>query len=295
MTTSRKTLLAATDFSPRGDFAMQRAARLASRQHARLEIVHVLHGLGSTSWWSESLRDDEEEVVASRSREQLHDLAQRLSAEHGIDVATTQLRGSVAATLTNHAAKTGASVVVVGATGTGAVARRLLGSSTQAILQTSSVPVLVVRNRPGDDYRKVVFATDFSEAAEAAITDGLALAPEANAVFFSALDVSRSRVEPAFGLDELSRATKLQEAREAVRDRLGTLAGRMGRDGAGIVVRDGRASEELPVLVHEVAADLLCLGSEPHPALERWMMGSTSAHAVAEAECDVLVVPYRAS
>ena len=67
-----------------------------------------------------------------------------------------------------------------------------------------------------------------------------------------------------------------------------------GHDGAGIIVRDGRASEELPVLVHEVGADLLALGSEPHPALERWMLGSTSAHAVAESESDVLVVPHRA-
>lgn len=295
MTMPPKTLLAATDFSPRGDFAVQRAARLASRQRARLEIVHVLRGLGSTAWWSESLRDDEDEAVVRRGREQLQELARKVSAEHGIDVATTQLRGSVAATLAAHASQAQSPVIVVGATGAGTVARRLLGSSTQAILQTSSVPVLVVRNRPDGDYRKVVFATDFSDAAEAAITEGLALAPGANTVFFSALDVSRARVEPAFGLDELARATKLQEAREAVRDRLGTLAARMGHDGAGIVVRDGRASEELPMLVHEVGADLLALGSESHPALERWMLGSTSAHAVAESECDVLVVPHRAS
>lgn len=294
MTTSPKTLLAATDFSPRGDFAVHRAARLAARLRARLEIVNVLHGLGSTSWWSESLRDDEEEVLARRSREQLRDLAGKLSTAHGIDVATTQLRGSVAASLAAHSGKTQAPVIVVGATGAGAVARRLLGSSTQAILRGSSVPVLVVRNRPDHDYRKVVFATDFSDAAEGAITEGLALAPGANTVFFSALDMSRTRIEPAFGLDELARASKLQEAREAVRDRLGTLAARMGHDGAGIIVRDGRASEELPVLVHEVGADLLALGSEPHPVLERWMLGSTSAHAVAESECDVLVVPHRA-
>ncbi|TXK65974.1 universal stress protein [Alkalisalibacterium limincola] len=295
MTTSPRTLLAATDFSARGDSAVRRAALLAAQHKARLEIVHVLHGLGSTAWWSESLRDDDDEVLARRSRERLQDLAKRLSAEYGIEVATTQLRGSVAAVLTAHAAKTHARMIVLGATGAGAVARRLLGSSTQAVLRSSHVPVLVVRNRAENDYRKVVFATDFSEGADAAVTEGLALAPGANTVFFSALDAPRSRIEPALGLDELTRATKLQEAREATRDRLGTLAARMGHDGAGIIVRDGRASEELPVLVHEVGADLLCLGSEPHPALERWMLGSTSAHAVAEAECDVLVVPHTSS
>jgi len=295
MTTSPKTLLAATDFSNRGDLAVRRAARLASRHKARLEVVHVLHGLGSTAWWSESLRDDEDEVLARRSREQLQELATALATEHRIEVATTQLRGTMAAALTAHAAQTGARAIVVGATGAGAVARRLLGSSTQAVLRSSSVPVLVVRNRPDHDYRKVLFATDFSDGAEAAITEGLALAQGANTAFFSALDVSRSRVEPALGLDDETRAAKLQEARERVRERLGTLAARMGRDGAGIFVRDGRASEELPVLVHEIDADLLCLGSEPHPLLERWVLGSTSAHAVAEAECDVLVVPHVSS
>lgn len=295
MTTSPKTLLAATDFSPRGGFAVERAARIAAHHKARLEIVHVLQGLGSTPWWSESLRDDEEEVLVRRSRAQLQELAGRLSGSHGIEVTTTQLRGSVAPLLAAHAAKVHASLLVLGATGAGAVARRLLGSSTQAVLRSAAVPVLVVRNRAGDDYRKLVFATDFSDASEAAISEGLALAPGANTVFFSALDMSRHLTEPSLGLDELERATKLQEAREAVRDRLGTLAARMGHDGAGVVVRDGRASEELPLLVHEVGADLLCLGSEPHPALERWMLGSTSAHAVAEAECDVLVVPTRAS
>lgn len=295
MTTSPKTLLAATDFSAHGDLAVERAARLAARRHARLEIIHVLQGLGSTPWWSESLRDDEDEVLVRRSREKLQELAGRLSAGHGIEVGTTQLRGSMAPVLAAHAAKAGAPLLVLGATGAGAVARRLLGSSTQAVLRTSAVPVLVVRNRADHDYRKAIFATDFSDGAEAAISEGLSLAPGANTVFFSALDMPRHQMEPTLGLDNHTRATKLQEAREAIRERLGTLAARMGHDGAGIVVRDGRASEELPVLVNEVGADLLCLGSEPHPALERWMLGSTSAHAVAEAACDVLVVPHRSA
>lgn len=290
MPTSSRIVLAATDFSHSGDQAVHRAARIARTLRARLEILHVVRGLGSTPWWSEALADDASDARARRGGEQLDILAANVSRDHGIEVRGIQRRGAIAECVASCAKETGASLLVVGATGSGAVAGRLLGSSTQAILRAASVPVLVARTGAQGDYQSILFAIDFSPASEAAVELGLGLAPSARSAFLTALDVPSGHVEPMLGSDATSRAEKVHEARGIARDRLGTLAARNGRDGAGILVRDGRPDAEIHHALLETDADLLCLGAHAKPLLERLVLGSTSAHAVAEAGCDVLVV-----
>lgn len=290
MSTSPRTILATTDFSDSGNRAVHRAARIARSLRARLEVLHVVHGLGSTPWWSESLADDASDGRARRAREQLETLVAHVAREHDVDASGTQRRGAIAECVASRAVETDASLLVVGATGAGAVSGRLLGSSTQAILRAAAIPVLVARTDSQDDYQRVVFAIDFSPASEAAVELGLGFAPGAKCLFLTALDVPAGHVESLLGTDATARAQRLHEAREFARDRLGTLAARNGRDGAGIRVRDGRPGVEIDEAVDEFDADLLCLGAHGKPLLERIMLGSTSAHAVAEARCDVLVV-----
>lgn len=292
MSKAQGPILAITDFSPNAGRAARRAAQLALRHRCGLELMHVARSLGSTPWWAQPARTDgDDDPSIAHAREQLASQAKELSGRFGIEVGTRLERGSVAGQVHQRAGQADARLVVIGATGHGALARRLLGSTTQAVLQGSPCNVLVVRRPVDGDYTRVLFATDFSPQSEEAIHAGLALAPGAATVFFTALDLTRSDSLLAYGLSEHERADKLQEARTAVRDRLGTLAARVGHDGAGIVVRDGRAADMLPAAIEENQAQLLALGAHGRSGLERMVLGSTTLHAAAEAPCDVLVVP----
>lgn len=291
MSPSSRIVLAATDFSTRGNMAVHRAARLARASHCRLQVLHVVQGLGSTPWWSQTRAPDEDDALVRRTREQLDALVQQVREQHGIEAEGVQRRGSIATCVAEQAASGDARLVVVGATGAGALVRRLLGSSTQSILRSTGRAVLVVRRQADADYARVLFATDFSQTAQRAIEEGLALTPNAATAFLTALDASPDSHDLRLGVTDSERAEALQAARDAARDRLGTLAATLGHDGAAIIVRDGRPSEEVPRSAQAFEADLVCLGAQGHSALERLVLGSTSAHAVAEVECDVLVVP----
>lgn len=290
MNTPIRKVVAATDFSERAERAVQRAAQLAAAHDARLHLVHAAQRITPAPAWGGAGVDvwiDESRVVA-RLRDSLGRLAEAMAQRYGVQTSTELTEGSAH----RLASKPGdADLLVIGATGEGAIARRLFGSTAHAVVRHAHLPVLVVRLPVEGPYRRLLGATDLSADAETAIVRGLALAPEASLSLLTALDVPRVRIELIEGLNEAARATHVQQARENARKQLQQLAGRLGHPGAGIFVRDGRPSVELTRLAEDTEAELVCVGAHGKTRLEAGLLGSTSLHAATEASCDVLVVP----
>lgn len=292
-----RVILAATDFSERAAHAVTRAARLARQHGARLELLHVHADVMAVPAWDApgavAVFDDSRLLAALTER--LHRQATPLREEYGIDVTTSVESGSAHQGVHAHAGKVDADLVVIGSTGSGAIARRIFGSSAQSIVRTAKRPVLVVRKAAERDYARLLLATDFSLDAERAARAALALAPQASTTLFAGLDLPSVKVEPYIGLDETERAQRLDEAREHARKGLQELARRLGHEAGAILVRDGRASNELPDLAREIEADLIAIGAHGKSRLEAGLLGSTSQHVIGEAPCDVLVAPASAN
>lgn len=289
-----RTILAATDFSAHAELAAQRAGQLARDLGAGLELIHVHTGLGPGPLWSDpggAVLIDESRVVENL-RERMESLREALQKKYSISVHASVETGAMHRRIHERARDVQAGLIAIGATGAGAIARRLFGSRAQTLVRTAERPVLVVRLPAAGPYARALVATDFSADAERAARLGLQLAPEAALTFFASLDVPGHRVEPVMGLDEEERAARLHAARNRTREQLRALADGMGHEGAAILVRDGRAADELPDLVREIDAELLCIGAHGKSRLEAGILGSTSLHAIAEAACDVLVAPH---
>jgi nucleotide-binding universal stress UspA family protein len=143
-----KRILVATDGSAGADRAVDYAARLAKDSAAELLVVNVIGGYGLPG---EAFRR-----VARAEHAWLDELLESLSAEtlkhaqdrvRNLGVASVHLesrRGEVAQTIIDIAEETGADAIVVGKRGAGPLARMLLGSVSQKLVNLASRVVMVV-------------------------------------------------------------------------------------------------------------------------------------------------------
>jgi nucleotide-binding universal stress UspA family protein len=294
MSTTVSSIIVATDFSPQSDRAVARAAQLAAEHAATLEIVHAAPMPMPMPVWGDMAGgtwiENSELVAASevRLRRQRDDLAREFSITINVHCEAAPPVNLVNA----RSVALGADLVVIGATGEGAIAQRLFGSTAQSLVRQARRPLLVVRNDASQRYRHLLVSTDFSDDAAQAAQRAWQLAPTAEISLFSALEQPRLRGDWFNSLDEATRQANLQKARDEAMLRMQPLASTLGDPHARKYVRDGRASHELPQVLAECGADLLSVGAHGKTRLEAGLLGSTSLHAVAEAPCDVLVVPH---
>jgi nucleotide-binding universal stress UspA family protein len=293
MIPSIQRIVVGTDFSEHAEQAVQRAARLAAAHGAIVELVHAAPMPAPMPVWGDMAGGtwigDRELIEAAGRR--LSEQCRELGDAHGIEVGFHCNAGPVVRLLRERADALDASLIVAGATGEGAIARRLFGSTAHAIVRGTPRAVLVVRLAPTASYGHLLVASDFSDDAERAARFARALAPTARLSMFGALEQPRLRGGWFENLDEATRLANLERARESARSRLREFAASPGDGDALVNVRDGRASHEVAAVVTDSGADLLSIGAHGKSRLEAGLLGSTSLHAVAEVGCDVLVMP----
>jgi len=138
-----KRVLVGTDGSAGSDAALEQGIGIAGHADAALDVLSVLEDslLGidvrSAAAAEERERRDEETLAGARER----------ATEAGLDDVETAIEeGDVVGTLTDYAADNEVDLIVVGTHGRTGIDRRLLGSVTEDLLRTASVPVLSVRS-----------------------------------------------------------------------------------------------------------------------------------------------------
>jgi nucleotide-binding universal stress UspA family protein len=288
-----QSIVVATDFSEHAERAVLRAAQLAAEHGARLELVHAAPMPMPMPVWGDMAGGtwiENSELIAvgeQRLQRQRNDLLAQ--PQHPAEVSVHCEAAPPQPLVLARAEAQAADLIVIGATGEGALAQRLFGSTAQSIVRHARRPVLVARLPVIGPYHRLLIASDFSDDALRIARQARALAPQARVDLFSALENPRFTIQLFYGPDEATRQANLERARAAVRERLATLAAELGVADAPLHLRDGRASHELAGVLAESGADLLSVGAHGKTRLEAGVLGSTSLHAVAEAGCDVLV------
>ncbi len=135
-------ILAAIDASQPAHRAAALAARLAAKTGAKLLLVNVVEPLWIPSDRAIDVSGLVEELQQA-SRSLVRGTAARLE-QPGLPIEPLSLTGSPAIAIVDLADARGADLVVLGSTGSGAVARALLGSVADRVLRTCTRPVLVV-------------------------------------------------------------------------------------------------------------------------------------------------------
>jgi len=224
--------------------------------------------------------------------------------EHGLKAESTVAKGDPKTVIIDHAAAMHADLIVLGASGLGAVERFLLGSVSRAVLRFAPCSVALVREPAAvaTSGLKVLLAVDGSDGSRHAI-EAVAARPwpsGAEIRVLSVVELNMSALQGAFeipGLDtehlESQRAAAMKRTEEAIDSARKTL------EAAGLTTSESisvLAASPKEVILQEAAAwpaDWIVLGSHGSSGLSRFLIGSTSETVATHAVCSVEVVRKR--
>jgi len=205
----------------------------------------------------------------------------------GFDVETHVVRGTPYRRINGIAETVQADISVVGSRGQSPLENRIIGSTARNLARTTVVPLLVSRiERSTDDpevlrehlFRRILFATDFSENADRA---------------FDAFSYLRHATEEATLVHVRSPKDEGVDAdvdpHERLAERASTLESWDIR--TRIEVRQGDPADEILAVEAEVTPSTSLVGSKGRSRIRRLLLGSVSEGIVAQATGNVLLVP----
>ncbi len=284
---SLKTILYTTDFSPTAEAAAPYAWLLARRYGAKVIAIHVrppeVNGMVPPESWA-PIREAHE-WQAKQQAGHLRELF--LGVQNEVEVTEGGIWDVISRTIEEKKPD----LVVTGTHGREGFGKMLLGSHAENILRHSPVPVLVVgpyvRLEPETTTRmkRILFATDSSEASLAALPYAVSLAEENQAE----LDILR--VIPPQKSGELVHPSELMDATVRKLKQLVPLEAEVWCK-PQYLAEIGEPVQKILQVSELRKADLIVLGvKRVHRALGVTHIPWTIAHKIiAEARCPVLAV-----
>lgn len=142
------TIIAAVDFSPVTDEVLETARVIAKSEGASVLVLHVEAPDPDFIGFEpgpQTVRDTEARIIQAH-----HDKAQEYAESfrnEGIDAKALVIQGPTAEKILSEAERSGASFVVLGSHGHGALYHLLLGSVCEAVIKGSKSPIVVVPHK----------------------------------------------------------------------------------------------------------------------------------------------------
>lgn len=279
-------IMLATDLTPAGDRAFDRAAQLGDEWNAELTICHVVESSSARPWGMDRrLRNAETEMDRLiRSG--------RVSRRLGRHI----IAGDPGDRALEHAHQIGCDFLVTGPAHGKILGDQLLGSTAAPIVRRATQPTLAVRRRPEGVYRSIVSVVDFSKAAQAALRRGRELFPSARLTVLHAY-----RLSPNWGgpnadksVDEIEADERARVVEAATRGMSALLAA-MPRAASSIETAfvEGEPGEVVAQYVGTNWPDLVIAGTHGQRGLQQDSVGSVAELFLTSLPCDVLAVPVR--
>ncbi|QTL01798.1 universal stress protein [Aquabacter sp. L1I39] len=276
------TLLFATDLSARCDRAFDRAVALAEGWRAELFAVHALQashaaaGADLPSW-----RRGPDPV--QRAADRLHQ--DQFDASWPVSIVVAE--GAPVEVILETAKARGADLIVTAISRDNGLERLLLGSTVDRLLKEATVPVLIVRQRPRMPYRRIVVATDVSEASRRALHRAVDFFPDQPLRVFHAYSAPHS----ALAVDPVTYRDAYGKAIAADLDAFLAASGLGATRIREVLVERGDPSVLIPDYLHTTEADLLVMGTSRKGRLLDLLVGSTARSVLEGVSCDALIVP----
>jgi nucleotide-binding universal stress UspA family protein len=280
-----KRILVATDFSPRSDRALLRAALIARQVGASLTLAHVIDA------------DQPDRIIAAdraAALSLLQETAQTLRANDGIQTDPLVEVDDVHSGILSAADKTGADLIVIGPH-----RRRLsdvfIGTTVKRGVRRTRLPLLVAVQPPSAPYQRTILALDFDEASKSAGRAALAMGifEHTEVIVMHAFDA------PAEGMLRRSLDTTdavedyVESERRIAEERLHELVRELALPPT---YRRVAAMKGAPARsIHECAlsedAHLIVVGTNQRKGFERLLIGSVTEDVIRDQHRDVVIIP----
>lgn len=279
-----KSILLATDLSPRCDRAVDRAVSLSQQWQAKLAILHVIEDLRVAG-------SDEVAPSWRRPPDPVSVVTRRLMADIGPLVERADVivdDGDTTEVIVRHAEQRDCDLIITGVARDELFGRFTLGNTVDRLLRRSRTPLLIVKNRARQPYHHIAVATDFSDPSRHALEAAVRFFPDKTLTIFHAYH------PPMSGLLDDSAAFRAQCRTVAEGEYTAFLESL--QSGAAIKQRTrsfiefGRPADILREGVRDMNIDLVVLGTQGRGAIAEALIGSVAKEIMAEVPCDALLI-----
>ena len=288
-----QSIVVATDFSANASVAVNWAANLAKAHMAEVVLVHAIESeLPLRAEWVEPLRN--------QVRYRLELLRGYLVAR-GLNARVEFDEGESWEVIARIAKEANADLIVLGAHQGSSLGERVLGSTADRLLRSSSIPVLVHRDYDAamtGSGMTVLVATNFSEESTVALSAAMRLVRRLSSrirvVLIHCIGLPIHMGEAA---EALALPGYWQDAeREAARN-LETAAAPLRSDRITVETKTLRGFAGLCILeeAEAINADLVVIGTIGRTGLSRLVIGSVAEHVLHHSRRPVLAARRRAA
>jgi nucleotide-binding universal stress UspA family protein len=295
-------ILVGLDGSPLAESILGSVRALARRLGAEVSLLHVVHLPASFHAEGDVTLDGLVERERREAERYLHRIARELETA-GVTAHTAVAVGEPAAEIVRSADRDDVDLLALATHGRSGVQRWLHGSVADAVLHTTTRPLLLLRpslGAPPGAVERLIVPLDGSAIAEDALPTGRELARRLD-VPLELLGV----VEPvtlAFAGDPIAQTAfdyprMLAMLEEGTRAYLDAIAARERRDGLRVetTVRTGVAPDTIARVHAERPGSLLVIGSHGRTGWRAAVLGSVARRVVALSTGPVMVVRPRAA
>lgn len=278
-----KSILIATDLSARSDRAVERAAQLASEHRADLTIVHVV---------DEDLPASIADAQEAAARQAIEEHVKTLATDDPPPISIEVVFGRADADILEMSEKTQADMIVLGMHRKDSLLDMFRGTTAERVIRASAVPVLMVRERAGQPYNRVMVGVDFSVYARRAVEFAARLVPDGEFHLVHAYDVPFSGF--IHGQDSRREISKRVAAQfqDMIEQEMAAFLSTVERKAIKLnqIMQQGTVHEVLHQQVKKLSPDLLVVGTHGKTGVARAVLGSMSEDLLRDPPCDVLAV-----
>ena len=289
-------ILAGVDNSPMSTEAVRLAARLAHEHGGALVLFHAVDWYRAVAGADAAMPFDATPIIDALSDEgsALLQEAVKTAKACGTEAVVRMIDGDPARQLLEAATAEKATLAVLGTHGRNGIGRMFVGSTAEAVLRASTIPVMTVRGAPWPiqegphGFRRVLLAVDDSEPSDAALEAVLRMPADPQ----RQLLVCHALVPYAFAAGPAGSVT-IENCRYAqaqtIVDRAVERANEAGVPAKGSIL-DGRPDDTIVARAIDQGADLIVVGSHGRRGVQRFFLGSVAEHIVRTATVPVLVI-----
>jgi nucleotide-binding universal stress UspA family protein len=289
-------VLVPVDFSPPSTVALNHAVLLARRFRASLSLLHVIEPSTALMY---AFPTESEAAEKQRCERAERMLAAMLGPEDedDLDLETAVVVGDIPSAIELAVREQHADIVVMGTHGRGLFGRWLIGSVTQSLLRKIDVPILTVchASRPLS-FKRILFATDFSEGSAEGLEFTMDLAATLNAALIVA-HVKDKRPTVTFETPEMTAVFDAEQKRfmEESRNAFNQIEAeaRTRKVKVETVLSEGIPADSISRIADENTVDFIVLAVSRKSRMDRILLGTTAEKVIRDANVPVLSIPVR--
>lgn len=282
-----KNILLATDLASETDRALERAIRLALTLGAKLHILHVCAPCSSATSpqpGSPAARDAQNRLERYLSGSQQ---LQKLQAIPSVIESREPF-----AEIVRQAEDVDVDLIVMGMHGKTKLRDLFVGTTIERVLRKGVRPVLMVKDKPKEDYARLLVGTDFSAGSSQALKVATQLIPSGTLQLIHSYEIPDTyigdKISQYAGDVILSTArNKLEKFVQEHRDFLQRFTAQPQNFQYRVV--QGEAFHSLSHEAAECNADLLAIGVHSRESILPYRIGGTAHDVLIAPPCDVLV------